>query len=149
VLLPWDLNFHAVIGSRLFVMVRFLRTALLWLALLALPIQGMAGTMMLICVSNGHAMDTSSAQTRQRDRDEMPARSMASDPACASADDAADPSKINCATGSVCFASVALPASRLDMPAAVSAVAPTSFVPGSPIGFYADGPDRPPRPSFA
>jgi hypothetical protein len=135
-------------------MVRFLRTALLWLALLALPIQGMAATMMLICVPNGHAMGASSAQTEQCDRaDEMPASSMASDPICpavgASAGDAADPSKINCATGSVCFACVALPASRLDLPAAVPTVAPTSFVPGSRIGFYTDGPDRPPRLSFA
>lgn len=144
---PATLNFRAPVCSRVFCMVRFLRTALLWLSLLALPLHGMAGTLGMLCMADGHDMPASSMHAEQRGgADTVPAGSMT-----ASAEDGAsngDAVEL-CDAGSVCFASVALPVFPLDVIGAAPVIAPQALVADTRISFFTSGPDRPPRPAFA
>jgi hypothetical protein len=130
-------------------MVRRLRTALLWLSFLALPLQGMAGTLMLMCMTDGHDMMAAVAPAEYGGAGAMPAGSMTSNHDDAAAGDSVELPTLACDVGSVCFASVALPASPLDLPAAGPAIAPEAVVAASHVSFFTGGPDRPPRPAFA
>lgn len=127
----------------------------MWLSLLSLPLHGMAGTMMLICMSDRHDTATSSVQPERQDSaTAMPGDSTLSAAGTIDDGDAPDgglgtPSTIKCGAGSVCFASVALPASASEVPVAGPAGAPSFFVSETRVSFFTGGPDRPPRPVFA
>jgi hypothetical protein len=105
----------------------------------------MAGTLQLICMTDGHDMATSSVAAS------MPAGSMltGADDGQASVDDSVNQTTIKCGADSVCVASVSLPASPLDVPAASPAIAPEAVLAASHVSFFTGGPDRPPRPAFA
>jgi len=128
-------------------MLHRVRTVLLWLSLLMLPLQGMAGNLMLVCMPDDHGMAASSAQAGYcGDMERMPAGSAM--PGGEAPDDTAL-SHLACGAGSMCSASVALPAVALKIPDTGPAMAPSSFISASPIGFLTGGPDRPPRPALA
>ena len=144
------MNFYAPLCSRLAEMLHRVRTVLLWLSLLALPLQGMAGSLMLICMPGGHDMAASSVQTDGCGGAEaMPAGSAVPGTDSGEAPEGLELSTLICGAGSMCSASVALPAVPLKVPDTGQAMAPSSFVSASSIGFFTGGPDRPPRPAFA
>ncbi|HUG25391.1 MAG TPA: hypothetical protein VMN83_23025 [Albitalea sp.] len=103
---------------------------------------------MLICMPGGHDMATSSVQTDGCGGAEaMPAGSAV--PGADKAPEGMELSTLICSAGSMCSASVAIPAVPLKVPDTGPAMAPSSFISASPIGFFTGGPDRPPRPAFA
>lgn len=130
-------------------MLHRVRTVLLWLSLLALPLQGMAGSLMLICMPDGHDMAASSVQADYCGAEVMPADSAVPGTDDGEVAEGVALPTLTCGAGSMCSASVALPAVPLKVPDTSPAVAPSSFVSASPIGFFTGGPDRPPRPVFA
>jgi hypothetical protein len=130
-------------------MARFLRTFLLWLSLLVHPVQGMAGNLMLICMSDGHEMAASSMHIDDCDGAVRPVGSAMPEADNGDAPEGVEVSTLTCGAGSMCSSSVALPTVPLKVPDTGPAIAPSSFVSVSPIGFFTGGPDRPPRPAFA
>lgn len=124
-------------------MARFVRVALFWLSLFALPLHGMAGVTTLACPGDGGVM--------------LSMAGMAGQAASASSDVQAhdpmvvnelDTSNANCIGESVCQASAALPALHVEVPSDMPASAPARLVPASLIRFFTGGPDRPPRRTF-
>ncbi|CAG1016476.1 hypothetical protein BURC_01348 [Burkholderiaceae bacterium] len=147
-LVAWTLNFRTPFGSRLSTMVRCLRTVLLWLGFIALPLHGVAGVTTRLCLSDGHdlvhAMEAAHSTT------------VASITPCnhtsegmSSPSDSPKLVKVKCGTGAVCIASVALATNPLRIAAAAPAAAPAQPVPVSVDRFFTGGPDRPPRTSLA
>jgi len=126
-------------------MAYLVRMALLWLSLFTLPLHGMAGLTMPVCLPNGDMVLATTA---------MPAASVppiaeAHSDQKASADDlSSKASAIQCGGNAACYVSVALPAARIDIPSATPASAPATSMPAPVIDFFTDGPDRPPRSSF-
>jgi len=126
------------------------RTALMWLLLLALPLQGYAAATMLNCGASHDrtvAMDGSLATLpealgahhhfRQGDLDDHPR----------AAGHHHEDGKANakCSACAACCVGAALPATALVFADAVSEHAPARLFSIGPIGFLTDGPDRPPR----
>ena len=123
---------------------------LLWLMLLALPLQGIAAAGAVVCLPN-HGLKSSAEAGEYRDVRGLPATGVMMPMAqtdehlSMSADGPSKLSKVKCGVGSTCFGAVALPSSPIRLETLPPGVAPASFVPDSPIGFFTDGPDRPPR----
>lgn len=128
-------------------MARFIRVALFWLSLFALPLHGMAGVATLACPADGGVMLPMAGMEGQAAS--VWSDVQAHDPMVANALDELGISKANCIGESVCQASAALPALHVEAPSAMPASAPARLVPASLIRFVTGGPDRPPRRTFA
>ena len=141
-------------------MVCRLRTAFVWLVLFALPLQGYAAATMLHCELNHHQMvaaaldESSGMHAHAMQGDHHAAGDAGTDAVTAAAgggDDGASLdhldklSKAKCSACAACCVGAALPTAALEFAPVAGAVAPTTFVPASRVGFYTDSPDRPPR----
>ena len=145
------------------------RSALLWLLLFALPLQGFAAATMLTCGPNHHrvAEFTRSAAAESQGHathgdphhDHDHAMGAADAGAVTAADGGAAGagagassahhldklSKFKCSACASCCIGAALPAAALLFASFAPAAAPSFFVAVEPVGFFTDGPDRPPR----
>jgi hypothetical protein len=148
-----------------------LRTALMWLLLLALPLQGFAAATMLTCGPNHHRLPVHAAAASVHDhghdhgngngQHHAHAHEHAPAPAQADAEAAVDvaadrapsshamdqgaKSKSKCSACAACCIGAALPAAALVFAPFDAATAPVGSAPASRVGFFTDGPDRPPR----
>lgn len=139
-------------------MISRLRTAFVWLVLFALPLQGYAAATLLHCEPNHHqtvgsALDESPGPHAHATPGDRDAAGLAGG-AAASADVGDDGaslghldklSKVKCSACAACCVGAVLPTAALEFTPVIGAVAPTTFVPASRVGFYTDSPDRPPR----
>lgn len=141
----------------------FYRAALAWLLLFSLPLQGYAAATMLSCGPNHHQMwaAAATAAVSHHDSGEAPhehhhAQTTTDDPAAdASVDVGGDDgasvhhlnklSKFKCSACAACCVGAALPTSPLEFLAVPPAIARDCLVPAAHVGFFTDGPDRPPR----
>ena len=143
----------------------FYRAALAWLLLFSLPLQGYAAATMLSCGPNHHQMWAAAATVSHHDsgeaqHDHHDAQNSAGDHhSAASADATGDYaagddasvhhlnklSKFKCSACAACCVGAALPTSSLEFLSFPPAVALDHFVPTPHVGFFTDGPDRPPR----
>jgi hypothetical protein len=138
-----------------------LRFALMWLLLLALPIQGYAAATMLHCGPN-HPRSPAAAPSAAAESPLHSAHaghhhalpeadlSMASvtldiGDETASAHQLNQLSEFKCSACAACCMGAALPAAALMFASFAPATAPSFFVCVEPVGFFTDGPDRPPR----
>jgi hypothetical protein len=138
-------------------MFRRFHSVMMWLLLLALPLQGFAAATMLHCGPNHHRMSEASAPTASHDpaAHRHHTEGTAADPHAPASVAVADPgawphdlgtlAKFKCSACAACCMGAALPAAALVFPASARAIAPAFFVPASHVGFFTDGPDRPPR----
>ena len=136
------------------VMASRFRTALMWLLLLALPLQGFAAATMLHCGPNHHGMSAESHDHTISGHRPHEA-GIAGDPHEMATDDGGTDSsavrhlnklaKFKCSACAACCMGVALPTAALAFAPIPPAMAPDSCVPTSHAGFVTDGPDRPPR----
>ena len=137
------------------------RSAVMWLLLLALPLQGFAAATMLNCGPNHHQMWQASIGTQaaahehsghgehhhpmvSADSDQTSASSEPDD-GKSSVQQLSELSKFKCSACAACCMGVALPASALTFQSPPPAAAPDFFVLASHVGFLTDVPDRPPR----
>jgi hypothetical protein len=127
------------------------RQALMWLLLLALPVQGLAAATMLHCGA-GHQRGASSLAGKAGSAHRHAAsgahhHAAAAVVTAAVAHDAAQPdlTKSKCSACAACCIGAALPATALVFESFAPALAPLAFVSEPAIGFVTDGPDRPPR----
>ena len=145
----------------------FYRAALVWLLLFSLPLQGYAAATMLSCGPNHHQMWAAAAMTTatttshhdsgEAQHEHHHAQTVADDPApdaTANVDVAGDDasvdrlnklSKFKCSACAACCVGAALPTSPLEFLSFPPAVAKDCSVPAAHVGFFTDGPDRPPR----
>jgi hypothetical protein len=136
---------------------------MIWLLLLALPLQGFAAATMIHCGPNHHRM----LATATLAHGEAPGHgasaahahphqmALADDHAAAKSSDAGSdaPSvqqldklmKFKCSACAACCMGAALPTAAMAFEPFVPLMTPDSFVPTRHIGFVTDGPDRPPR----
>ena len=122
-------------------MARRFRFALMWLLLLALPLQGYAAAVALHC---GQAQSHGAAQHAT----DVGVPDAAAAPAChggASAQAIGKVSKLKCSACAACCVGAALPAAALTFASFAPVTLPVLAVPASIVGFFTDGPDRPPR----
>ena len=134
-----------------------LRFALMWLLLLALPLQGIAAATMLHCGPGHHGMLAADAPVAHPSAGDssshhggaghghatMQASGSADHPP--SAADLSRQSKFKCSACASCCLGVALPAAVITFATFAPADAPAFQVRIEPVGFFTDGPDRPPR----
>ena len=136
------------------------RTVLLWLLLLALPMQGYAAATMVNCGSNHHRMAaaakfggaTSASAAAHHVHHGMQGSHVHDESAGSNKHDIhpSDPaSKFKCSACAACCVGAALPIAPLVFATAAPSGAPPDFFSIGPIGFLTDGPDRPPRTSLA
>ena len=140
----------------------FCRAALAWLLMFSLPLQGYAAATMLNCGPNHHQMWAAAATATVSHHDSGEARhehhhahTTADDPAPdASVDVSGDDasvhhlnklSKFKCSACAACCVGAALPTSSLEFLSFPPAIARDCLVPAAHVGFFTDGPDRPPR----
>ena len=119
------------------------RNALMWLLLLALPLQGFAAATMLHCGA-GHQRTVATAASKSASPHHHEA-GQAHQHAAASDTAQPDLAKSKCSACAACCMGTALPAAALAFEPFAPALAPLSFVTAPAIGFVTDGPDRPPR----
>ena len=122
---------------------------LMWLLLLALPLQGYAAATTLNCGAGHHPMSAAVASVAIPVASGEPRHvhhGDTTDPAASAGHHHADgTSKSKCSACATCCVGAALPATALVFVDAVPDRAPTRFFSIGPIGFLTDGPDRPPR----
>ena len=135
-----------------------LRFTLMWLLLLALPLQGVAAATLLHCGPGHHGMQVAEAPVAHHhsaeDSDHHHGEAghvhtamhagNAGDHA-PSAADIAKLSKFKCSACASCCLGLALPTAVVALTTFVPADAPAFVVRVEPVGFFTDGPDRPPR----
>lgn len=141
-------------------MISRLHTALVWLVLFALPLQGYAAATLLHCGPGHHRaaaaamVGPSGAHHHAMHGDDHASGHAGADGAMVSAgigDDGASLdhldklSKAKCSACAACCVGAALPTATLEFAAVAGATVPTPFVPASRVGFYTDRLDRPPR----
>lgn len=153
-------------------MLRYFRTALVWLVMLAIPTQGFAAATMLYCgpghqhaltgpeaatpaghtdtVAQQHA--TPHAQAAHSDHEHDHAVSGAQHEESANATDLVSAAvaleqspKAKCSVCSLCCNAAAIVSSALAVPPMDAASAPLLSVSESPVTFFTGGPKRPPR----
>lgn len=133
-------------------MVSVLRAVFVWLLMLAVPVQGYAGIAMLACGPGHEAAATAgphdgdAAAHAHPDMGELGHHDRVDRPDVAQMDHAA---KLTCSACASCCAAPALPTVHLpvDLPATVDR--PAATVVAGPVVFMTDGPERPPRSTFA
>ena len=144
-----------------FAMVSRLRSAVMWLLLLALPLQGFAAATMLNCGPNHHRMMAAASAEPDEAHEHTAAVQhhhqmgmAAGEHEGASANPSGDAPplphldklvKFKCNACAVCCTGAAMPTAAFTFEVFPPAMAPASFVPTAHIGFVTDGPDRPPR----
>lgn len=137
------------------------RSTVMWLLLLALPLQGFAAATMLNCGPNHHQMWEASIATPALSHEHSgagdhhhPMASAVPDQTSASGAPGDDGSpvqqltqlsKFKCSACAACCMGAALPATALTFQSPPPATAPDFSVLASHVGFLTDGPDRPPR----
>jgi len=139
------------------------RSALMWLLLLALPLQGFAAATMINCGPNHHRMMASSGAEPTETHEHLSGgerhheMGMAADhdhDEAASAEVSGEGlslphldklMKFKCNACAVCCMGAAMPTAAFTFEPPPPAIAPEFFVPSSHVGFVTDGPDRPPR----
>ena len=145
-------------------MVDRFRKALMWLLLLALPLQGYAAATMLNCGPNHHSMMVGSATASGAVHDpssvghhhgDAGAASVAGDHHSTAANDSGDDAsaahdlnqlaKSKCSACAACCMGVALPPAALAVASFPPAMTPAVFVSAPHDDFLSDGLDRPPR----
>ncbi len=144
-------------------MVFSLRSAMMWLLLFALPLQGFAAATMLNCGPNHHrtmvaaSAEPGAAHEHAAAVQHQHAMGMAAgvhEVASADHSDNADAPplphldklvKFKCNACAVCCTGAAMPTAAFTFKPFPPAMAPEFFVPTSHVGFVTDGPDRPPR----
>ena len=125
----------------------------MWLMLLALPLQGFAAAVALHC---GQPMQQQQQQPQgatqhASDLDDLDAAGApvaVASPPChggAPAHPVGKVSKLKCSACAACCVGAALPASALTFASFAPVTLPALAVPASVVGFFTDGPDRPPR----
>ena len=135
-----------------------LRLALMWLLLLALPLQGIAAATMLHCGPGHHGLQAADAPMAHHDSAEnsdhhhgeaghVEAAMHAGNGGdhAPSAADIAKLSKFKCSACASCCLGLALPTAVVALSTFAPADAPAFVVCVEPVGFFTDGPDRPPR----
>ena len=133
-----------------------LRFALMWLLLLALPLQGFAAATMLHCGPGHHGMAAGAAVAHQSADDSdhhhgeaghvhAATHASGSDDHAPTAADISKLSKFKCSACASCCLGLALPAAVTAFTTFAPADAPDFRVRIEPFGFFTDGPDRPPR----
>ena len=134
---------------------------MMWLLLLALPLQGFAAATMLNCGPNHHRLWEASAVTQVDSSDPAAhghhhhSTDVADTGGLGAADDQADGnssqhdlsklSKFKCSACAACCMGIALPASPLAFLSFPPASAPTPNVSAPQFDFVSNGLDRPPR----
>ena len=142
-------------------MVSRFRSAMMWLLLLALPLQGFAAATMLNCGPNHHRMWEASVVAQADSSDhaahgEHHHQMDAADPdeMAAAGDHAGDGSslhqlsklsKFKCSACAACCSVAFLPTAVVDVPVVTPGQALALIPLISHVGFFTDGPDRPPR----
>ena len=140
---------------------RRFQSVLVWLVLLALPLQGLAAATMINCGPNHHRMLAASvaASTESRDhamRGHHPHETGAAGDQHANAigDDEHGASsvhhldklmKFKCSACAACCMGAALPTAALVIASFPPAMTTAVFVPAAHVDFVSDGLDRPPR----
>ena len=140
--------------------IRF-RSAMMWVLLLVLPLQGYASATMLHCGPNHHRMMAAAIAephvTQQHAAAEQHHHDMGmayGHHEVASVDGRSDAPplhhldklvKFKCNACVVCCTGAAMPTAIVTFEPLPTAMTPESFVPISRVGFVTDGPDRPPR----
>lgn len=143
-------------------MKRRIRIVLTWLLLAALPLQGVAGVTMLHCGPSHHETMASLPPAQPAPHQHADAEHRHHHPApgaaegvttvsSASVDDAMPAADLatlttqQCSACASCCVGAALPVARVVVEPIAPAL-PPPFVVGTPtVGFFTDGPDRPPR----
>ena len=155
-------NTHVICPTYTLRMSSLYRSALVWLLLFSLPLQGYAAATMLSCGPNHHQMWAAAVTATVSHHDSGEARhehhhahTTADDhDVTASGDVAGDGasvhrlnklSKFKCSACAACCVGAALPTSPLEFLSFPPAVARDCSVPAAHVGFFTDGPDRPPR----
>lgn len=135
---------------------------MMWLLLLALPLQGFAAATMVNCGPNHHRMWEASAAAQvpshghaghgdphhamgTAEVEHTTASSAPASEGSSAAHDLGTLSKFKCSACAACCMGAALPTATLTFASVAPATVPTFFVPVSHVGFFTDGPDRPPR----
>lgn len=128
----------------------------MWLLLLALPMQGVAAATLLHCGPGHHGMQLSDAPVAQHSAgattshhgtghgDAAMHANMPGDHA-PSAADISKLSKLKCSACASCCLGLALPTAVVALTPFAPADAPVFVIRVEPVGFFTDGPDRPPR----
>lgn len=119
------------------------RYAMMWLLLLALPLQGLAAATMLHCGPSHHRM---MAIAEPRDAKHHETDTPGAHHEHAQSTPQIDKlMKFKCSACAVCCVGAAIPSAAVNFEPLRTAMVPDSFVPLSHAGFVTDGPDRPPR----
>lgn len=126
-------------------MSRWIRLAVMWLSLFAIPLHGMAGVTTIGCHSEGKM----AASAPQGDGTHATSAAEPHADAMAAGGDGSRMPKAGCGANLICHAGVALLPARPDVAAASLAVAPPADTPSSVIHFLTGGPERPPRSASA
>lgn len=136
------------------------RIALMWLLLLALPLQGFAAATMINCGPNHHRMasavmaatpDTHEHASGGQHQHSMEVAGDHHDDAVSNGSDVPTVHhldklmKFKCSACAACCMGAAMPTAAVTFKAFPPAIAPDSIVPTTHVGFVTDGPDRPPR----
>ena len=124
-----------------------LRTTLVWLMVLATPMQGYAAATMLYCGPGHHSAATKPETAGHAGSAALHHADHAgyAEPAQISATDLLDQTaKMKCSVCASCSAAVIV-SSVVVIPVFTAASAPLIAVPDAPISFITDGPSRPPR----
>ena len=140
------------------------RSAVMWLLLLALPLQGFAAATMLNCGPNHHRMLAAVAAEPVETHEHMAVGQHHHETGMAAAHDQAAPvdgisdapslahldklMKFKCNACAVCCMGAAMPTAIFSFEPSPPAMVPEFFVLTSHVGFVTDGPDRPPRLSY-
>ena len=147
-----------------FAMVSRFRSAVMWLLLFALPLQGYAAATMLNCGPNHHRMMVAAISEPDQTHEHTAAGPhhhemgmAAGEHEVASVNASGDaPSlphldklvKFKCNACAVCCTGAAMLTAAFTFESSPPALAPEFFVPTTHVGFVTDGPDRPPRLSY-
>ena len=136
---------------------------MMWLLLIALPLQGFAAATMVHCGPNHHRMLTTAIGEHGAAGGHMASAAHAHPHEMVHADHhpTATPSgagndapsvqeldklmKFKCSACAACCMGAALPTAALTFEPFPPLMTPDSFVPATHVGFVTDGPDRPPR----
>lgn len=122
----------------------------MWLLLLALPLQGFAAATMLHCAPSHHPAPASLAAAvdiaaqGHHDGDHAAVAGNTPDDG-ASPTDLTQPAKAKCSACAACSVGAALPAAAIEFASVAPSAASGLVGCDERVGFFTDGPDRPPR----
>ena len=148
-------------AARLGSMKRFVRCFVMWLLVLALPVQGFAASTMLLCgtghhgtaqaIEGGHDhashMPMGAQDLADSSAHDQAAQATPSDDESAIGPQSAKPAKVvgKCSACAACCTVAFLPTNVIAFTAPAPSRAPPVVELTTVVGFFTDGPDRPPR----